>query len=149
MATGSGTVNKVILLGRLGRDPELRYTPSGVAVASFTLATNRVWKDQNNQTVKQTDWHNIVTWRNLAEFTNSYLKKGSLVYIEGRLQTRNWTDQNNVTHYKTEIVAETLQMVGPKPASAGEVAAPPPEEPLPEPPTPEAGPEEPADDLPF
>ena len=92
MATGSGTVNKVILLGRLGKDPELRYTPAGVAVASFSLATNRVWKDQNNQQVKETDWHNIVTWRNLAEFTNTYLKKGSLVYIEGRLQTRNWTE---------------------------------------------------------
>lgn len=149
MATGSGTVNKVILLGRLGRDPELRYTPAGAAVANFSIATNRVWKDQNDQKVEQTDWHNIVAWRTLAEFSNTYLKKGSLVYIEGRLQTRNWTDQNNVTHYRTEIIAETIQMVGPKPTGAGEPAAPPMEEPFPEPPQPEPGMEEPPDDLPF
>jgi len=151
MAVGSGTVNKVILLGRLGKDPEVRYTPSGAAVADFTIATNRVWKNQDNEQVKETDWHNIVVWRNWAEFAKNYLKKGSLVYIEGRLQTRNWTDQNNVTRYKTEIIAELVQMVGPKPAAGGyEQAQPAEQEPPPPPPEPDITPEEPVDDgLPF
>ncbi|NOZ62291.1 MAG: single-stranded DNA-binding protein [Calditrichaeota bacterium] len=149
---GSGTVNKVILLGRLGKDPEIRYTPSGAAVADFSLATNRVWRNQENEQVKETDWHNVVVWRKWAEFAQKYLKKGSLVYVEGRLQTRKWTDQNEVTHYKTEIIAEIVQMVGPKsavgdiqqaqPAAQETSAAPPPEA--------DVAPEEPVDDdLPF
>ena len=97
MAIGQGTVNKVILVGRLGRDPELKYTPSGAAVANFSIATDRVWKDQDGTMQKKTDWHRIAVWRKWAEFANTYLKKGSLVYVEGRLETRSWTDQNNVT----------------------------------------------------
>lgn len=114
MATGKGTVNKAILLGRLGRDPELKYTPSGVAVVNFSIATNRVWKDQDGNLQERTDWHRIVAWRQLAEFSGNYLKKGSLVYVEGHIETRSWTDNNNVTRYMTEVIADSLQMVGPK-----------------------------------
>ena len=151
MAAGQGTVNKAILLGRLGRDPEIRYTPSGAMVADFSIATNRVWKDANDQVVNETEWHNVVVWRKLAEVAQKYLKKGSLVYVEGRLQTRKWTDQNNVTHYKTEVIAELLQMVGPKPAdySAAQTSQPSEEAP-PTPPEPDISPDEPGDDgLPF
>ncbi|OQX84502.1 hypothetical protein B6D60_09255 [candidate division KSB1 bacterium 4484_87] len=151
MAAGQGTVNKAILLGRLGRDPEIRYTPSGAMVADFSIATNRVWKDANDQVVNETEWHNIVVWRKLAEVAQKYLKKGSLVYVEGRLQTRKWTDQNNVTHYKTEIIAEILQMVGPKPADYGTAQTAQPAEEVPPPPAaPDVTPDEPVDDgLPF
>ncbi len=149
MATGQGTVNKVILLGRLGRDPEVRYTPSGTMVANFSVATNRVWKDTNGQAVTETEWHNVVVWSKLAEIAQTYLKKGSLVYVEGRLQTRNWKDQNDVTHYKTEVIAENFQMVGPR--SAGEQTSVTPTEPTQTPTEPEItpGPDEPVDDLPF
>ena len=149
MATGLGTVNKVVLLGRLGQDPDLRYTPSGVAVANFSIATNRSWKDQEGNQVKKTDWHRIVVWRKLAEFTGNYLKKGSLVYLEGRLETRSWNDQNNVTRYITEVIVETLQMVGPK-VERAEVPTevPPPTEEFP-PQDVEQPPEPSEDDLPF
>jgi len=150
MAVGQGTVNKVILLGRLGRDPNMRYTPAGAAVADFSLATNRVYTDANGNQIKKTDWHRIVVWRKLAEVANNYLKKGSLVYIEGRLETRSWTDQNNVTRYMTEVIGEILQMVGPKadrPEAPMEEPQVPEELPTAEP---EAPPPEPSeDDLPF
>jgi len=149
MAFGRGTVNKVILLGRLGRDPELRYTPSGAAVASFSMATDMVWKDQEGNQKQKTEWHRIVAWRKLAEVCGNYLKKGSLVYIEGRLETRSWTDNNNVTRYVTEVIADNLQMVGPKMERAGEpVDIPPPEDEL-EPGEPEGAPAPSEDDLPF
>ncbi|MDZ7265053.1 MAG: single-stranded DNA-binding protein [candidate division KSB1 bacterium] len=149
MATGRSTVNKVILLGRLGKDPELKYTPSGAAVATFSMATNRVWKDQAGAVQERTDWHRVVAWRKLAEFTNSYLKKGSLIYVEGRLETRSWTDSNNLTRYITEVIAETLQMVGPKMERAGEpVDIPPPAEEM-APVEPEQAPAPSEDDLPF
>lgn len=105
-------VNKVILLGNLGSDPEMRYTPSGVAVANFNLATNERWPDKDGNMQEKTEWHRIVCWRKLAEIAGEYLKKGSPVYLEGKLQTRNWEDQNGVKRYQTEVIASNLQMLG-------------------------------------
>ena len=97
-------INKVILIGNLGADPELRYTQSGAPVASFRVATTERWKGQDGQMQEQTEWHNIVAWRRLAEICGEYLSKGSRVYIEGRLQTRKWQDQSGQDRYATEIV---------------------------------------------
>ncbi|HEX9941851.1 MAG TPA: single-stranded DNA-binding protein [Thermoanaerobaculia bacterium] len=106
-------VNKVILIGNLGRDPEVRSTPSGQPVASFTLATNRRWKDKNGQRQEQTEWHNIVVWGKQAEVAGQYLTKGKQIYLEGRLQTRSWDDrQTGEKRYRTEIVCENFQMLG-------------------------------------
>lgn len=104
-------VNKVILLGRLGRNPELRYTPGGQATASFTLATSERWTDKNGQRQERTEWHNIVVWAKLAEIANQYLKKGSTAYIEGRITNRSWDDRDGNKRYKTEIVANTIQFL--------------------------------------
>ena len=105
-------VNKVILVGNLGRDPELRYMPNGNAVANFTIATSETWKDQQGQQQERTEWHNIVMYRRLAEIAGEYLKKGAKVYIEGRLQTSKWQDQQTgQDKYKTEIVANEMQML--------------------------------------
>lgn len=147
MAMGKGTVNKVILLGRLGQDPELKYTPSGSAVANFSLATNRVWKDQDGNSQERTDWHRLVVWRKSAEIANQYLKKGSQVYVEGRLETRSWTDKNEVVRYMTEVIVENFQMLGGKSDRPGDVSdtPPPPEEDFS--PGPQEGGTE--DDLPF
>jgi single-strand DNA-binding protein len=128
MARGKGTINKVILVGRLGADPELKYTPSGRAFVNFNLATNAVWKDQDGNQQERTDWHRITAWAKLAEIMGEYLKKGSLVYIEGRLQTRNYDDANGVKRYITEVVASDMEMLGSKGqgggASGGEVPPP-------------------------
>jgi single-strand DNA-binding protein len=105
------SLNKVMLIGNLGKDPELRYTTSGVAVATFTIATNESWKDQEGNLQERTEWHNIVAWRKLAEICGEWLKKGKKVYIEGRLQTRNYDDKNGVKKYVTEIVADDLIML--------------------------------------
>ena len=105
-------VNKVILIGRLGKDPELRYTPGGQAVASFTVATSERWNDKSGQRQERTEWHNIVAWARLAELANQYLKKGSPAYIEGRITTRSWDDRDGNKKYKTEIVANTIQFLG-------------------------------------
>jgi single-strand DNA-binding protein len=106
-------VNKVILVGNLGRDPEVRSTPSGQPVASFTLATNRRWRDKNGQKQEQTEWHSIVVWGKQAEVAGQYLTKGNRIYLEGRLQTRSWDDrQTGEKKYKTEIVCENFQMLG-------------------------------------
>jgi single-strand DNA-binding protein len=106
-------VNKVILVGRLGADPEVRYTPSGVAVANFSIATSEEWKDKNTGEKKeQTEWHRIVVWRRLAEICGEYLHKGSQVYIEGRLQTRSWEDKDGNKRWTTEILALNMQMLG-------------------------------------
>lgn len=150
MATGQGTANKVILVGRLGQDPELKYTPSGAAVSNLSVATNRVWKDQDGNLQKKTDWHRIVAWRHMAEFAGNYLKKGSLVYVEGRLETRTWTDQNNVTRYTTEVISESLQGIGPK-IDRAEAPEETPSPPAPEPPSagPDAPPAQSEEDLPF
>jgi single-strand DNA-binding protein len=105
-------LNKVTLIGNLGKDPELKYTNSGVAVATFSLATSDSWKDQEGNMQERTEWHNIVAWRKLAEICGQYLKKGSQVYIEGKIQTRNYLDKEGVKKYITEIVADQLLMLG-------------------------------------
>jgi len=107
-----GTVNKVILIGRLGRDPEMRYTASGTAVVNFSIATNHFSKDQSGNNTEQTEWHNIVAFGRTAEVAGEYLSKGRLVYIEGRLQTRSWDDQNGQKKYKTEVVCVNMQLLG-------------------------------------
>ena len=105
-------LNKVMLIGRLVRDPEKKVTPSGHTVCSFSIATSRTWKDQSGQKVEKTEFHNIVLWRRLAEIASEYLSKGSLIYLEGRLETRNW-EKDGVKHYRTEIIGDVMQM-GPK-----------------------------------
>jgi single-strand DNA-binding protein len=107
------SVNKVILVGNLGKDPEVKYTPSGTPVAKLTLATNERYKDKGGEWQDRTEWHNVVLWQRLAEIAGEYLKKGSKVYIEGRLQTRSWEDkQTNQKRYMTEIVANDLVLLG-------------------------------------
>ncbi|MGB7566293.1 MAG: single-stranded DNA-binding protein [Chitinivibrionales bacterium] len=105
-------VNKVILIGNLGKDPELRYTPNGQPVASFSLATTERWNDKNNQKQEKTEWHNIVVWGKLGELANQYLKKGRSAYIEGRITTRSWDDRDGNKKYRTEIVANQIQFLG-------------------------------------
>ena len=112
-------INKVILIGNLGADPEIRYTQSGTPVVNFRIATTERWKDQNGQQQEQTEWHNIVAWRRLAEICGEYLSKGSRVYIEGKLQTRKWQDQNGNDRYSTEIVANEMKMLSPRGAGSG------------------------------
>lgn len=108
-------INKAILIGNLGRDPEIRYTPSGDAVASFSIATTDRWKDKNTgEMQEQTEWHRIVAWRRLAEICGEYLNKGSKVYIEGKIQTRQWDDKDGNKRYTTEIVAREMKMLDPK-----------------------------------
>ncbi len=106
------SVNKVILVGNVGRDPELRYTQSGQPVASFSVATNERFKDRDGNQKDRTEWHRIVAWARLAEICGEYLKKGSPVYIEGRIQTRDWEDKEGNKRQTTEIVALTMQMLG-------------------------------------
>ena len=107
-------VNKVILIGNLGKDPEVRYLDSGVAVANFSLATTESYKNKEGERVSQTEWHNIVLWRGLAEIAEKYLKKGSSVYIEGKIRNRKWEDKEGNTRYTTEILAENMTMLGKK-----------------------------------
>jgi single-strand DNA-binding protein len=106
------SVNKVILVGNLGKDPELRYTPAGAAVATFSLATSERYKDKSGEWVDKTEWHNIVAWRNLAEICGKYLHKGKQIYIEGKIQTRSYEDRDGNKRYITEIVADQMQMLG-------------------------------------
>jgi len=106
------SINKVILVGNLGKDPELRYTPSGVAVATFSLATSERFKGRDGQQQERTEWHNIVVWRGLAEICGKYLHKGRQVYIEGKIQTRSYDDRDGNKRYITEIVADNMQMLG-------------------------------------
>jgi len=106
------SVNKVILVGNLGRDPEVRYMPNGEAVCNFSIATTDSWKDKSGQKQEKTEWHNIVMYRRLAEIAGEYLKKGRPVYIEGRLQTRKWQTKEGQDRYTTEIVADQMQMLG-------------------------------------
>jgi single-strand DNA-binding protein len=136
------SVNKAILIGNLGNDPELRYTPGGQAVTGFRIATTDRWRDKDGQNQQRTEWHNIVAWGRQAEIANEYLKKGSPVYIEGRLQTRSWEDKDGNKRYITEIVTQRMQLLGRRGAEE-ETTPPPPEAETPE----SAGGEE--DDLPF
>ena len=111
----AGTVNKVILVGRLGKDPELRSIPSGTSVAKFSLATDERFTDKNGDKQERTEWHNIVVWGKLAEICGQYLRKGKLVYIEGSIRTDSWDDkETGVKKYRTEIVANTMQMLDKK-----------------------------------
>ena len=106
-------VNKVILVGNLGRDPEVRSTPSGQPVATFSLATNRKWKDQSGNRQEETEWHNVVCWGRQAEIAGQYLTKGKQIYVEGRLQTRSWDDkQSGEKKYRTEVICQNFQMLG-------------------------------------
>jgi single-strand DNA-binding protein len=113
-------VNKVILVGRLGRDPELRYTQGGQPVANFTLATNERWTSKDGDRQERTEWHRIVAWGKLAELCNEYLSKGRQVYIEGRLQTREWEDKEGHKRQTTEINANTVQFLGSRGDAAGD-----------------------------
>lgn len=143
------SLNKVILIGNLGADPELRYTPSGRAVVNFRMATTRQWNTQDGERREETEWHRIVAFSKLAEICGQYLKKGAPVYVEGRLQTRSWEDQSGMKRYTTEIVANEMQMLSARqqsePASdaPGRTGVTAPEAP-PSAPAPEAD-----DDLPF
>ncbi len=107
-------VNKVILIGRLGKDPDVRYTPDGTMVTTFNLATDEQWKDKNGEKVQKTEWHRIVAWGKLAEICGNYLVKGKLVFVEGRIQTRSWEDKEGVKRFTTEIVASNMQMLDSK-----------------------------------
>lgn len=116
MASG---VNKVILIGRLGNDPEVRYTTNGGAVANFSLATNESWTDKQGQKQERTEWHRVIVWGKMGELCGQYLSKGRQAYVEGRLQTRDWTDKEGHKRYTTEIVAQSVQFLG----SPGEKSA--------------------------
>jgi single-strand DNA-binding protein len=115
------SLNKATLIGNLGKDPEVSYTASGVAVAKFSVATNERWKDAEGNAQERTEWHNIVAWRKLAEICGQYLKKGSKVYLEGKLQTRSWDDKNTgVKRYTTEIIADDMIMLDGKPSGGND-----------------------------
>lgn len=104
-------VNKVILVGRLGKDPDIRYTRDGTMITNFTIATSEQWKDKNGEKVQKTEWHQIVAYRKLAEICGNYLVKGKLVFIEGRIQNRSWEDKQGNKHYTTEIIAGDMKML--------------------------------------
>jgi single-strand DNA-binding protein len=143
------SVNKVILVGNLGRDPEVRYMPDGGAVTNISVATTDVWKDKAGEKQERTEWHRVVFFSKLAEIAGEYLKKGSQVYIEGRLQTRKWQDKEGQDRYTTEIVADRMQMLGSRAGMGGSNEAPERE------PPPSKGAKKPAafddmeDDIPF
>lgn len=119
-------VNKVVLLGRMGKDPEVRHFDNNSAVCNFSLATNRSYKNKNGERVDETEWHNLVIWqRGLVGVAEKYLKKGSLIYVEGRITSRSWEDQSGVKKYITEIQVESLKMLGGKPENGGGFTPPP------------------------
>jgi single-strand DNA-binding protein len=109
------SVNKVILVGNVGKDPEVRYLEGGAAVANFSLATSESFKNRNGERETRTEWHNIVLWRGLAEIAEKYVRKGSQIYLEGRIRTRSWDDQNGAKHYTTEIYGDSMQLLGKRP----------------------------------
>ena len=115
------SINKVILIGNLGKDPEVRYTPNGAAICNITLATTRSWKNKDSgDKVEETEWHRVVFYDRLAEIAGEYLKKGRPVYVEGRLKTRKWQDKEGVDKYTTEIVADNMQLLGGREGMGGE-----------------------------
>lgn len=120
-----GSVNKVMLIGNLGKDPEVRFTPNGLAVANITIATSEVWKDKTSgENQERTEWHRVVLYNRLAEIAGEYLRKGNKIFIEGRLQTRKWQDKTtNQDRYTTEVIADSLEMLGGK-ATGGTSDAP-------------------------
>ena len=113
------SVNKVILVGRLGKDPETRYMPNGEAVTNVTLATSETWKDKSGEKQEKTEWHRVTFYRKLAEIAGEYLKKGSMLYVEGRLETRKWTDKEGKERYTTEIIANEMQMLSSRNSGGG------------------------------
>jgi single-strand DNA-binding protein len=113
------SLNKVMLIGRLGQDPELKYTPSGAAVCNFSIATSESWTDKSGQKQEKTEWHRVVVWGKLAELCNQYLGKGRQAFVEGKLQTRSWDDKEGQKRYTTEIMANTVQFLDSKQAAAG------------------------------
>ena len=115
-----GSVNKVVLVGHLGGDPETRYTPSGAAVANFNMATNESWRDANGELQDKTEWHRCVMFGKSAELAGELLKKGQLVYLEGKLQTRNWEDKDGVKRYTKEVVCDMLTMLGRRMDNSGQ-----------------------------
>jgi len=139
-------VNKVILVGNLGVDPEIRTLESGVKVANFTMATNETYKDKNGDRQEKTEWHRIVLWRGLAEIAEKYLQKGKQIYLEGRLRTRQWKDKDDNTKYTTEVVGDNMVMLGGKSVDSSYNSPPPAEENASEQGSQAAGVE---DDLPF
>ena len=148
------SINKVILVGNLGRDPEVRYTPDNNAITNISVATTDRYKDKHSGEQKEiTEWHRVVFFNRLAEIAGEYLKKGSQVYIEGRLRTRKWTDQSGVEKYTTEIIADQMQMLGSRSGGSGGVAyddgygAPAPSAPAARPAARSAAPAKPVDDL--
>jgi single-strand DNA-binding protein len=157
----AGSVNKVILVGRLGKDPELKYTPSGAPVAKFSLATDESFKDKTGEKQEHTEWHNIVAWNKLAEICGEYLTKGKLIYIEGSIRSRQWQDQSGNKRTSYEIIANQMQMLGSKSDSGGggmnrpAQDRPAPERPAPPAPSPSGEPIAPSepeisdDDIPF
>jgi len=116
-------VNKATLIGRLGKDPDIRYTPDGTMVTTFRIATDEQWKDKNGEKVQKTEWHQIVTYRKLAEICGNYLVKGKLVFIEGRIQTRSWEDKDGIKRYTTEIIANDMKMLDSKGQNKADDAA--------------------------
>ncbi len=110
-------LNKVMLIGNLGKDPEIKYMENNIALAKFPLATTETFKDKNGDQVSQTEWHNIILWRGLAEVAEKFLKKGSKVYLEGKIKTRSWEDSNNIKKYITEIMGDNLIMLDKKDSS--------------------------------
>ncbi len=140
-------INKVILIGNLGTDPEVRALESGVKVANFNIATNETYKDKNGEKQERTEWHRIVLWRGLAEIAETYLKKGDRIYIEGRLRTRQWEDKEGVKKYTTEVYGDNMVMLGSKSSDASKGQSPPPsDENIPED---DSQSPETEDDLPF
>ncbi|MBD3378360.1 single-stranded DNA-binding protein [candidate division KSB1 bacterium] len=142
-----GTLNKVMLIGRLGADPELKYTPSNTAVLNMSIATNTSYKAQDGSQVENTEWHRIVAWRKLAEIINQYAKKGSQVYVEGRITTRSWEDKDGTKRYTTEVVADSIQLLGGR--GERDTSSPPPAEEPPEAEFNQNQAAEDVDDLPF
>ena len=116
------SVNKVIIVGRLGKDPELKYLPNGTAACKFSVATSESWTDKGGQKQEKTEWHNVVVWAKLAELANQYLKKGSQVYLEGKLQTDSWEDNSGNKRYSTSVIASSMQFLSPKSEGAGKPA---------------------------
>jgi single-strand DNA-binding protein len=117
------SVNKVILIGNLGRDPETRYMPDGGAITNISVATTDVWKDKNGEKQEKTEWHRVAFFGKLAEIAGEYLKKGSQVYVEGRLQTRKWQDKDGADKYTTEVIADRMQMLGSRQGMGGGAGA--------------------------
>jgi len=142
-------LNKVMLIGNITRDPELRTTPAGDSVASFSIATNFTWKDRDGNKQEKAEFHNIVAWRKLAEIIGQYLKKGSKIYIEGRLQTRDWEDQNGVKRYRTEVIAENMIMLDSKGGQSNDFSSAPQSANQDEQPEPPAEDEINVEDIPF